>query len=97
MAAVSHSRTSRNLPIRDTHIPELPAPPLGGGKSGRVNGEEAIGLAALLDAAMRACDFWQDSPQAREAMRRECMATPEHLRADLLAHFRLNYSGGEHG
>lgn len=42
---------------------------------------------------MRACDAWGDGPEAREAMRRECMETPEHLRADLLAHFRASYGG----
>lgn len=51
-------------------------------------------LAELIDAAMRACDHWQDGPQAREEMRRECMETPEHLRADLLTHFCAAYGGG---
>lgn len=41
----------------------------------------------LLTAAMRACDHWQDGPAAREQMRRECLDTPLHLRAGLLAHF----------
>lgn len=97
MAAVSHSRTSRNFPIRDTHIPELPAPPLGGGKSGRVSGEDAIGLAVLLDAAMRTCDHWQDGPEARQAMRQQIEQTPPHLHRDLTDHFRQSYPRGEHG
>ncbi len=45
----------------------------------------------LLAAAMRACDHWGDGPEAREQMRRECLETPPHLRADLLEHFRREY------
>lgn len=97
MAAVSHSRTSRNIPIRDAGIPELPAPPLGGGKSGRVSGEEEqIVFAVLLDAAMQACDYWQDSPQARQAMRAQLEQTPPHLHRDLTDHFRQSYPQGAH-
>lgn len=49
--------------------------------------------AQLLQAAMRACDYWHDSPAAREQMRQDCLNTPPHLRADLLAHFRQTYGG----
>lgn len=45
----------------------------------------------LLDAAMRACDAWNDTAQARDQMRRECLETPPHLRADLLDHLRHTY------
>jgi hypothetical protein len=45
----------------------------------------------LLDAAMRACDAWNDTAQARDQMRRECLETPPHLRADLLAHLTNQY------
>lgn len=45
----------------------------------------------LLVAAMRACDHWGDSPEAREQMRIDCLKTPAHLRVDLLAHFKANY------
>ena len=45
----------------------------------------------LLAAAMRACDHWGDSQQAREQMRRECLETPPAQRADLLAHFNDQY------
>lgn len=47
----------------------------------------------LLGAAMAACDHHGDGPEAREQMRRECMETPPHLRADLLDHFRKAYRG----
>lgn len=47
----------------------------------------------LLDAAMRACDHWRDGPEAREQMRQDVLATPQHLRPDLLAHLRENYGG----
>lgn len=45
----------------------------------------------LLQAAKRACDHWGDSPAAREQMRLDCLNTPPHLRADLLAQFRKQY------
>lgn len=45
----------------------------------------------LLEAAMRACDAWNDTAQAREEMRRDCWETPPHLRADLLNHFERAY------
>jgi hypothetical protein len=47
--------------------------------------------ADLLAAAMRACDQYGDSEQAREQMRSDCMTTPLHLRADLLAHLNKAY------
>lgn len=46
---------------------------------------------ALLAAAMQACDFWKDGPEAREQMRRDVEATPEHLRAELLEYFLRSY------
>lgn len=42
---------------------------------------------ALLKAAARRCDYFGDGPAAREQMRRDCLATPLHLHADLLDHF----------
>lgn len=45
----------------------------------------------LMTAAMRACDYWRDSPQAREQMRREILETrPEH-REELLRMFKSDY------
>ena len=46
---------------------------------------------ALVKAAMRACDHFNDSPVDRADMKRECMATPLHLQADLLNHFTKTY------
>lgn len=43
---------------------------------------------ALIKAAMLACDHHNDSDAAREEMRQDCLATPPHLQADLLDHFR---------
>jgi hypothetical protein len=34
---------------------------------------------ALIDAAMRACDYHGDNAQRREQMRAECKSTPCHL------------------
>ena len=48
-------------------------------------------LDSLLTAAMRACDHHGDSEEARQQMHDDCMATPPHLRADLLAHFHGTY------
>ena len=43
--------------------------------------------AALTAAAMRVCARYGDNAAAREQMRLDCLNTPSHLRADLLAHF----------
>ncbi|MFE1574159.1 hypothetical protein ACFIQG_20470 [Comamonas odontotermitis] len=46
---------------------------------------------ALMAAAMRACDYWRDSPKAREQMRLEILETrPEH-REELLRMFKADY------
>lgn len=45
----------------------------------------------LVNAAMRACDHWGDSPAAREQMRQDIHDTPAHLRADLLEHLQAAY------
>ena len=50
--------------------------------------------AALLAAAMRACDHWGDSPAARQAMRDQLAEAPRHLHAELLQHFERNYPQG---
>ena len=49
-------------------------------------------LAELLEAAMRACDHWQDGPAPRDAMRRDVLMTPDHLRADLMEHLTNTYA-----
>ena len=48
-------------------------------------------LNALLEAAMLACDHFNDSPANRDLMQAECLATPTHLQADLLNHFTKTY------
>ena len=45
----------------------------------------------LIEAAMRACDYWGDSDQARAEMVADIKATPQHLRQDLLEHFLVAY------
>ncbi|VTU36231.1 hypothetical protein [Variovorax sp. PBL-E5] len=49
--------------------------------------------ADLIAGAMRACDRHGDGPAARADMVRDCNATPIHLQADLLDHFRQTYGG----
>ena len=45
----------------------------------------------LIEAAMKACDHHGDGEAAREEMRLDCLATPQHLRGDLLDHFTKTY------
>lgn len=49
----------------------------------------------LLQAAMNVCRHWGDSPVAREQMRLDCINTPPHLRADLLAYLKSTYRGSK--
>ena len=51
--------------------------------------EQALVTFRLLNAAMHICEKYGDSAEAREAMRVQCLETPEHLHADLLEHFRF--------
>ena len=46
---------------------------------------------ALIEAAMLACDHFNDSPANRDLMQAECLATPTHLQADMLNHFTKTY------
>lgn len=50
-------------------------------------------LPALMDAAMRACDHHGDGEQHREEMRADVLATPLHLRLDLLYHLQRTHGG----
>ncbi len=43
--------------------------------------------ARLMAAAMRRCDHFGDSEAAREAMRRDVLATPLRLQQELLDYF----------
>lgn len=46
-----------------------------------------ITTAALIVAAMRVCNKYDDNDDKREEMRQDCLNTPPHLRQDLLDHF----------
>ena len=60
--------------------------------SQQVSHESAELLTArLIASAMRACDHHRDGEQARAEMRADCLATPLHLQADLLAYVREQY------
>ncbi|MDR6535592.1 hypothetical protein [Variovorax soli] len=50
--------------------------------------EERQVTADLLAAAMRVCDRHDDGEEAREEMRRDCLALHIVLQRDLLEHFR---------
>jgi len=58
--------------------------------------ENRVFSAALMAAAMRACDHWGDGPAAREQMRQDVLDTPPDQRADLLAHFKQTYGAKPH-
>lgn len=45
----------------------------------------------LMAAAMRCCDHYGDSSEARMQMRLDIWNTPPRLRAELLAHFQQEY------
>lgn len=47
--------------------------------------------AALLAAAMQACDHHGDGDIARQDMRQQCMDTPPYLRGELVDHFNRTY------
>jgi len=53
--------------------------------------ENCISIDELIATAMRACDHHGDGEAAREAMRQDCINTPPHLRAGLLAYFNETY------
>lgn len=49
----------------------------------------------LMHVAMLRCDQLRDSDKAREAMREDVLATPLHLRPDLLDHFTQVTKGAQ--
>ena len=57
--------------------------------------EARVTAAELIEAAMRACDYYSDGPEARQAMVDDVLALPEHLHADLLAYLRQQYGKKE--
>ena len=67
----------------------------GGVSGGRVAMPSGPSSEALIQAAMRACDFYGDDEAARDAMRQACADTPHELRADLVEHFALSYPKGD--
>ena len=52
-------------------------------------------VTALLNAAMRACDYWDDGEAAKQAMREQCLSVPEHQRKELTEHFLKAYTDQE--
>ena len=88
-AAVANHGTQR--PEISQNPPEL-ARLAGIAISQQVSHESAELLTArLIAAAMRCGDHHFDGPDAREQMRADCLATPAHLRADLLQHLQSTY------
>jgi hypothetical protein len=61
----------------------------------RIYENESTSIDALMAAALKACDFHNDSVLAREAMRLQVMETASEHHADLLEHFHTVY-GARH-
>jgi hypothetical protein len=79
--ALGHLSESANKKQSEMTKPLLPAPV-----------EEYPELTRqLLEAAMRACDFWGDSQTARAEMVTDIEATPSNRRQELLEHFLAAY------
>jgi hypothetical protein len=79
--ALGHLSESANKKQSEMTKPLLPAPV-----------EEYPELTRqLLEAAMRACDFWGDSQTARADMVTDIEATPSNRRQELLEHFLAAY------
>ncbi len=74
-------------PFRGAPIGTNPQPPRWRSKNQPVS--------HLLIAALRACDHWNDSPVARQEMRRQIAEVPPEHRAELLAHFERVYPAQE--
>jgi hypothetical protein len=83
VAAQAQPQTAEYPTPAMSKAPPTPASASGSGDDGE--------LEQLLAAAMRVCDYWGDSDQARAEMVADIKATPQHLRQDLLAHFLVAY------
>jgi hypothetical protein len=83
VAAQAQPQTAEYPTPAMSKAPPTPASASGSGDDGE--------LEQLLAAAMRVCDYWGDSDQARAEMVADIKATPQNLRQDLLAHFLVAY------
>ena len=73
---------------------EYPTPAMSKASPTPVSASDSRGdgeLDQLLAAAMRCCDYWMDSPEARGEMVADICGTPQHLRQGLLEHFLVAY------
>jgi hypothetical protein len=82
-AVQAQPKTARYSTTAMIKAPPTPASAAGSGGDGELD--------QLLAAAMRCCDYWSDSEQARAEMVADVKATPQHLRQDLLEHFLVAY------
>lgn len=53
-----------------------------------ISPDKSLLAARLLATALQVCDRNGDDPEAREAMRLDCLAIPENQKAELLEHLR---------
>lgn len=47
----------------------------------------------LIEAAMLACDYWQDGDAARSQMQQQCLEATPAEQAELLRYFQQTYGG----
>lgn len=102
-AFFSQRRPERTDRTAKTHVLSVLSVPTAGvpKKREEVSSVSSVGVVALFEnraladelmaAATRACHHHGDGTQEREEMRQEVLNTPEHLRADLLAHLSETY------
>ena len=83
VAAQAQPQTAECPTPAMSKAPPTPASASGSGDDGE--------LEQLLAAAMRCCDYWMDSPEARGQMVADICGTPQHHRQELLEHFLVAY------
>ena len=72
-------------------VPAVPAKKTANANEAPKTTGERVELARLMAAAMRACDFWGDGEEARQAMRQDVLHYPPTMRGELLDYFNSHY------
>ena len=72
-------------------VPAVPAEKIANANETAKTTGERVELVRLMEAAMRACDFWGDGEEARQAMRQDVLHYPPTMRGELLDYFNSHY------
>ena len=75
----------------DPSVPAVPAEKIANANETAKTTGERVELVRLMEAAMRACDFWGDGEEARQAMRQDVLHYPPTMRGELLDYFNSHY------